>query len=121
MERKKRRSRCHLYEKRFVDLNELCRFYHEQTGKQIPAETIEHERAHYNKARELGYETEFKLRFGRNCFTMITLEFKGEREVSDEDLIAIAEAPENPSFEDYMTAKSKREKYIDRVNSIRTF
>ena len=99
-----------MYEKRFVDLNELCRFYHEQTGKQIPAETIKHEMAHYNKALELGYETEFELRFGRNCFTRITLEFKDKNKVSNEDLIAIAEAPEDPSWEDRVTIRSTREK-----------
>ncbi len=99
-----------MYVERFTDLDELCRFYYEHTGNQIPDETIKHEMAHYNKALELGYETEFELRFGRNCFTRITIEFKDRDKVSDEDLIAIAEAPENPSWEDRMTARSKREK-----------
>lgn len=108
MAKRKRRSKKHFYVRRFTDLGELARFYHEQTGKKLQPETIKHEAAHYDKARELGYEPEYELRFGRNCFTRITIEI--EEEVSDEDLIAIANAPENPSWEDNMTIKNVQER-----------
>ncbi len=110
MANKKRRGRCHYFEERFANLEELDRFYYENTGKKIPRETLEHEKAHYDKACKLGYESEFELRYGRNCFTRITIRLKGD--VSEQDLIAIANAPENPSWEDEMTAKNARERQV---------
>jgi len=108
MAKKKRRGRCHYFEERFANLDELDRFYYENMGKKIPRETLEHERAHYDKACELGHEAEFELRYGRNCFTRITIKLKGN--VSEQDLIAIAKAPKNPFWEDEMTAKNARER-----------
>lgn len=109
MAKKKRRSKPQQnFDIRFKDLDQLAMFYHETTGKYIPEDMISHERAHYDKACQLGYTAEYRLRFGRDLFTTITLEPEGE--VSDKDLIVIAEAPENPSFQDRATARNARER-----------
>ena len=90
-------------------LEEICKCYKEKTGRSLSQEIIEHEQAHYNKAIELEYPLlRFKLKFGRSVFT--TIRPLCDEEITSEDIIQIALAPKDPSFDDrYIAIKLQRE------------
>jgi hypothetical protein len=73
-------------------------------------ELFEHENAHYEKARELGYDASFIIeeiweRKSKKILCSICLDNVIYGTVPPEHLIAIALAPKNPSKRDYMVAE----------------
>jgi hypothetical protein len=68
---------------------------------------IAHEKAHFNRARELGYDAKYWVEF-MGSSTIILLSsgvYVSERMPSPEHKVLIALAPENPSERDFVLAR----------------
>ncbi len=73
-------------------------------------ELFEHENAHYEKAKKLGYSPYFIIRLAEEeginkIYCSINLREAQNAQISPEHRIMIALAPKNPSEQDYMTAE----------------
>lgn len=86
---------------RNLDENDLRQLlYQEKFKSEVIDSTIQHEKAHFEKAKQLGYNPTYDAVVFKNLFG-IYIDCRVEHEqATKSDLLKIALAPENPSIED---------------------
>lgn len=73
---------------------------------------LRHEKAHFEKAKALGYDPVYGVRMIPDCPPVVLtwfVDFRG-KEPTDDDLIAILLAPENPGEDDINLAQKLQSK-----------
>jgi hypothetical protein len=91
------------------DIEEIFSCYRKCQGIEAPPWLINHEKAHYQKAKDLGYSPLVKLVIEKTGLTFIEIIFKN-CEISPIDAIEIALAPIDPSLDDLCMVEKNREK-----------